>query len=343
MSSSTTSSLSTSPSSPPGWEYSACYTEATSARALSAASLASDQLTVDRCATFCSSFPIFGVEYGRECYCGSVLAAGSVRAPDTDCNFKCTGSSTQTCGAGNRLNVYMKPSSTATTSASPTSTTSPTLPTSYGTLGCYTEATAGRALKEKSFSDDAMTIQKCAANCSGFKYFGLEYYFECYCGNNLQPGSVQVASTDCKFPCKGDKTQTCGANNRLNLYAFGDGLSLPTPVSSSAISATPTPTPYPGYATTGCYTEATNMRALSGATYINNGMTVEICASACSGFAMFGVEYGHECYCGASLNSGSLSAPTSECSFVCPGNNNEFCGAGNRLNVYQFGPDPTIV
>jgi hypothetical protein len=308
-------------------------------RALSAASLASDQLTVERCATFCASYPIFGVEYGRECYCGTSLGPGSVSAPETDCNFQCAGSSTEVCGAGNRLNVYTKPASTSTTFATSSSTVSPTLPTSYGALGCYSEATSGRALNQKSVSDDAMTVEKCAASCAGFKYFGLEYYFECYCGNTLQPGSVQVPSTDCKFPCKGDKTETCGANSRLNLYGFGDASAPLTPASSSTATtiATPSPTSYPGYITLGCYTEATKMRALSEGSYFHDDMTVEMCASACSGFTLFGVEYGHECYCGSSLNSGSVYAPLEECNFVCNGNKNEFCGAGNRLNVYQYG------
>jgi hypothetical protein len=339
--SSTTSSLSTSPSPSSAWGYSGCYTEANGERALSAASFASDQLTIERCATFCASFPIFGVEYGRECYCGSALGPGSIKVPEGDCNFKCAGSSTENCGAGNRLNVYKKPVASTMTSASPSSTLSPALPTSYGALGCYTEATEHRALKDKSSSDDAMTVEKCAASCAGFKYFGLEYYFECFCGNELQPGSVQVASTECKFPCKGDKTETCGANSRLNLYGFGDASSTPIPVSSSTTTTTPSATSYPGYTTTGCYTEATNIRALSEGKYCDDNMTVGMCALACSGFTLFGVEYGRECYCGSSLNAGSVSAPIQECNFACPGNKKEFCGAGNRLNVYKYGPDRT--
>jgi hypothetical protein len=91
----------------------------------------------------------------------------------------------------------------------------------------------------------------------------------------------------------------------------------------------------PGYTDEGCYTEATSERALSAYTYINNGMTVELCAAACVGYTYFGVEYGVQCYCGNSLNAGSVPAPPSDCSFPCPGNETEFCGAGNRLNVYS--------
>lgn len=43
-------------------------------------------------------------------------------------------------------------------------------------------------------------------------------------------------------------------------------------------------------------------------------------------------------YCGNSLGAGSVLAPTqSDCSFTCPGNAYEYCGAGNRLEMYQIG------
>ncbi len=50
----------------------------------------------------------------------------------------------------------------------------------------------------------------------------------------------------------------------------------------------------PGYEYTGCYTEATNMRALSGSAFFDDFMTVEKCVVACEGYKYFGVEYGRE-------------------------------------------------
>lgn len=63
-------------------------------------------------------------------------------------------------------------------------------------------------------------------------------------------------------------------------------------------------------------------------------MTLEQCASNCSGFKYWGVEYGGECYCGNSFGTGSVAAKEEDCGFLCPGNNLEYCGAGNRLSVY---------
>lgn len=66
-------------------------------------------------------------------------------------------------------------------------------------------------------------------------------------------------------------------------------------------------------------------------------MTLEACATNCVGFAYWGVEYGGECYCGNSLGAGSILATNqADCSFTCPGNAYEYCGAGNRLEMYSL-------
>lgn len=65
-------------------------------------------------------------------------------------------------------------------------------------------------------------------------------------------------------------------------------------------------------------------------------MTLESCASFCSGYVYFGTEYSSECYCGNSLASSSAPAPLSDCSMTCSGNPYEYCGAGNRLELYKL-------
>ena len=91
------------------------------------------------------------------------------------------------------------------------------------------------------------------------------------------------------------------------------------------------------YSWIGCYTEATNSRALTGASDINyETMTIQICEAFCSSpvqYTYFGVEYAGECYCGNTLQAGSVITTTSACSMLCDGSNLEYCGAGNRLDV----------
>jgi hypothetical protein len=44
---------------------------------------------------------------------------------------------------------------------------------------------------------------------------------------------------------------------------------------------------------------------------------------------------GGECYCGNSLNAGSVLANTGDCSMTCDGNALEYCGGPNRLDLYK--------
>ncbi|KAI2467216.1 putative glyoxal oxidase [Annulohypoxylon bovei var. microspora] len=116
----------------------------------------------------------------------------------------------------------------------------------------------------------------------------------------------------------------------------------PTTSTSIASSAASTPTSplqpsiVGNYNWYGCQTEATNVRALSLFTYADDAMTLDSCEAFCSGQATtyFGVEYARECYCGNGFGTGSVSAPASDCSMLCAGDQSEYCGAGNRLSVY---------
>ncbi|KAM7197259.1 WSC domain containing protein [Rhypophila sp. PSN 637] len=307
-----------------GYEYTGCYTEAHNGRALTGSAFFDDQLTAEKCAVACSGFKYFGLEYGRECYCGDSINQGSIETAAEECSFSCPGNAAQTCGAGGRLTLY-----TRNFDAS-----APTLPSTYRALGCHSEPTGGRALSAKVTRADDMTIQKCADICraSNFPVFGLEYYTECYCGNGLAPGSAPAPETECSFPCAGNSNELCGGDWRINVFEFSTDTTAPT----STAPSTPTPTPsLDGWVSEGCYTEANGQRALSDVSFYNDAMTLEKCATVCDGYAWFGVEYGRECYCGNTLNEGSVPAAAAECNFPCPGKLSQTCGAGNRLNLYS--------
>ncbi|KAK3995264.1 WSC domain-containing protein [Cladorrhinum sp. PSN332] len=310
----------------PGYGFTGCYTEATNGRALTGSAFFDDQLTAEKCATACSGYKYFGLEYGRECYCGDSINEGSVEAAAEECSFSCPGNSAQTCGAGNRLTLYTRSGDA----------TAPTLPSTYRALGCHSEPASSRALSAKVTRADDMTVQKCADVChsSGFPVFGVEYYNECYCGNGLTPGSVPAPETDCSFPCAGNANEMCGGDWRINVYKFSTDASPPT----STAPSTPSPTvpSVDGWTGEGCYTEADGQRALSDVAFYDDFMTLEKCANVCGGYNWFGVEYGRECYCGNTLNEGSVPTAAAECSFPCPGKLSQTCGAGNRLNLYSF-------
>ncbi|RDL32440.1 uncharacterized protein BP5553_08896 [Venustampulla echinocandica] len=181
------------------------------------------------------------------------------------------------CGAGNRSSLYTKnivvPSSVFSTIA-PLATL-----TEIVALGCYNEPVVGdRALTSNAIFLDLMTVEKCAAACAGYKSFGLEYYYEFYCGNNINTGSGEVASTECSFPCTGDSTQTCGGGYRPNTYTIWELTSS----STAAALPTLTLTSNSAYRPYGCYTEATDQRALTGGSFYNDFLTIAKCEAVYS-------------------------------------------------------------
>ncbi|KAH9905697.1 WSC domain-containing protein [Xylariomycetidae sp. FL2044] len=207
--------------------YLGCYTDS-GPRTLSGDSYSSDAMTVDTCASFCQkrNFANFGVEYGRECYCGNGARPGAASAPETDCNMPCKGDASRMCGAGSRISVWN--STLYTPTRSPASVNGGR----FTYLACYTEGSSGRALGAGSrgggdfLGDGALTVERCATYCAGkgYAYMGVGYGQECYC-NNDGPinGAVTAPETDCGMTCKGDITEWCGGASRINVYKAGGG------------------------------------------------------------------------------------------------------------------------
>ncbi len=219
------------------------------------------------------------------------IGSGSSRVADS---FKNTGDLGTTCAAL---------SSNSSSSA-------------FAYQGCYTDSVAQRAFTGAASVDSAMTIEKCGASCSKFQYFGVEYGDECYCGNTKASSSAQAPESDCNMACPGNAQEICGAGNRLSTYTNLQYV----PVTNPNIT---------GYTYQGCYNDSVTSRALADSATQSDTMSVESCATFCNGTTYFGVEYGRECYCGASLGATSTKQPETDCSYMCAGNSDEYCGAGN--------------
>lgn len=324
-----------------------CYRDnSASSRLLPTSFTASDTLTLEACAVFCSSSPYFGVEYGRECWCASATSGFSPTSPSTiatrvdddECDFECAGNEDQTCGAGERIEVYSnalyRPPQVATVRG-------------FDYLGCYRESSP-RLLPNALLGDDSLTTAKCAAYCTSqnYPYFGLEYGRECWCGIS-PPFTSQLAPNqgDCSMTCSGAPGEICGADNRINVY--GRELEMPADVGN--------------YRYQGCYTDSTVIgeKSLTGKVTYDATMTLDKCRRSCEadGYPYFGTEYGSQCFCGTRLYAEDENADNSdpeddiparanlvsdrECSMRCVGDatNSTICGDANRLSVYWNGVD----
>jgi uncharacterized protein DUF1996/WSC domain-containing protein len=93
----------------------------------------------------------------------------------------------------------------------------------YRYLGCAKDANGrSRTLDGPSRLNDDMTVETCIAFCNdrGYKFAGLEYQRECYCGNDVAADRAPVKGIlgVCEMPCKGDSSQICGGYGGLSLY-----------------------------------------------------------------------------------------------------------------------------
>ncbi len=371
------------------YRYKGCFLENNPGRQLQTQLYGNDNNTNAMCIAACAAgkYLYCGTQYHRECWAGNYIPVKQV--DDTNCNFDCSGDLNQICGGnGDGAATYIS----LFVDSNGKETGPPTAPgvnpgvDGYNSIGCYTEATAGRALPNGA-NIAKKTVKSCVDACAtgNYVYAGLEYGGECWCGNSFAAGAVPAPISDCNMVCNDNGTEFCGAGSRLNVYQLnGSGTSssssstssattsltastasstngtvttgvpttattatttTPTTTTTTTSSSTPTPTGPARKAVVnqtwnlqGCWTEATNMRALSDKTYADDKMTLESCGTFCKGFTYFGVEYGRECYCGNKLNDGSIKAQQNDCSFICPGDGSEYCGAGNRLELYIKAP-----
>jgi hypothetical protein len=89
-----------------GYTYRGCFVDSAT-RALGRYVSANDAMTQDMCVSTCArrGYSVAGVEYGRECWCGSSMPTVPA-ASAGECDMKCGGDASQVCGSAWRLNVW---------------------------------------------------------------------------------------------------------------------------------------------------------------------------------------------------------------------------------------------
>lgn len=210
-----------------------CYTDAND-RTLSGDNESTDNLSIESCASFCSEggYQIFGVENGDECWCSNTISSTATLQDSSNCNSACNGSPQEICGGGWAINLY-----SSTTVATPSGTPTPAIGSvsGFGYAGCYIDAD-DRTLSGSSTTDSSLTLEECAATCSGEAFFGVEYGVQCYCGSSIN--SAATISTDCNMACGGNDQDLCGGSWAMDIYSAA---SAPTGPVSTAMPTTTTP------------------------------------------------------------------------------------------------------
>ncbi|CAM9751708.1 unnamed protein product, partial [Sphacelaria rigidula] len=293
--------------------YLGCFGDSTSDRVLSGPSFKNEaSLTIESCGALCVEYAYFGVQYGKECFCGR-------NSDDPDelggatCNMACTGNENEACGGRSAMNVYEY--------AEP-----------FGKYaGCFVDNTRDRVLTGDYTSDSDMTLEFCSIFCGNAPFYGTEYGRECFCGEDGDNFDRYGQSSSCTMNCTGDDEQICGGSNAISVYYGG-----PTPEPPPA-PPTPAPVPYTGeYAYLGCFADSSTARALTGESFMNQeNLTIDRCAMVCTGYAYFGTQFGNECFCGrTSDDPDELGRAT--CNMSCAGDASETCGGRLAISVYEY-------
>ncbi|KAJ7202648.1 glyoxal oxidase N-terminus-domain-containing protein [Mycena pura] len=342
---------------PGNWTSKGCFTDNTNGagRSLTGASFTdTTAMTVESCISFCDAknFILAGVEFAvRTPHCDNFLENGAVTAPLTDCNMACKGNAAETCGAGNRLNVF---------TSGKTPPPKPSIPAAIGnwkTLGCYSDNVNGvRSLPNGMAVTGVMTLEACTSACfaAGYPFSGAEFADECctlisplraHCGTVINANAGPTPTADCNMDCAGNAQELCGGPNRLTMYNY-TGTDRPTgPVGGGGGAAgggggtttfkpvTDLPAPW---AYVGCFVDNAHGRIVVNQLPDNTALTIEACVSSCKGqgFSLAAAEFG--------LIAGATTAPDSDCNMAC-GGNSTYCGAGNRMSVYSTTKTPTIL
>lgn len=218
--------------------FAGCAADGGSSRTLSGHSTAADDMTIEYCTSVCKSqgYPFAGLEYSRECYCGSSLGDAATVDCSTTSQMICAGNATEWCGAPNLLAIWNDTSYSQSVTTLVVDTT--TINNGSATyMGCFSDPGGNnRALSNDSmFDTTAMTNEKCVSYCEGKGYSlaGTEYSQECYCGN-VNTGTLIADSSQCDMKCKGDSRGFCGGSLKLSVWS----LTQVSPSQSQSTTAT---------------------------------------------------------------------------------------------------------
>ncbi|EMD36066.1 hypothetical protein CERSUDRAFT_115979 [Gelatoporia subvermispora B] len=336
------------------WDSLGCFNDSTGARTFPV-QLTLDNTSVETCTDGCfnAGYPLAGMEFAAQCFCGLTFENGAVPIDLSSCNMQCSGNSSEFCGGPNALNVY---NFTGTLPHGPEppdnggggggQDSSPVFPVTSGLpepwryAGCFVDGANGRILPNE-FDSDNTTVESCISTCSsgGFGLAGLEFSTQCFCGDALVNGATNATDSDCDMGCGGDATEACGGPNRISLYANSTTItSFPVPVVLN--------TSLPGqWKYQGCFQEgADGARVFPYENIWTDNMTIEACLNQCAafGFPAAGAEFAEQCFCGdpSDVTSTSQGQTTeSSCSSACSGDPVHLCGGADTLNVYFWDGD----
>ena len=86
---------------------------------------------------------------------------------------------------------------------------------------CVFDHADDHVLNGHYFSSNVMTVEMCLSTCrkKGFRFSGVQWQIECYCGNEPAEGFKLAWFDKCDERCAGNSNQICGGSNALSVYS----------------------------------------------------------------------------------------------------------------------------
>ncbi|OBT48309.1 hypothetical protein VE00_01254 [Pseudogymnoascus sp. WSF 3629] len=300
------------------YQYLGCYSESTGPRLLPKGYGNGPSNSNGVCQTQCLAYgSVFaGTEYQTECWCGNAIPPPTALAIlDDKCSYTCANATDEVCGGnGGYISIYYD-----TERYFPLNGTITGIPVAklsigaYTYVGCYTDSTASRGLTGLELCGSGSRLQMYALNASNL-----------VTSSSNSVVSTSTSSTVSSLTTKCSQLYVSIVN--INSVTGFDSLYDLNIILDIIIYG-------------GCWTDAVAARVLIDKKLYASTMTLENCATFCAGETFWGVEYGQECYCGMVLQATSVNATNqADCNMLCPGNPQEYCGAGSRLELYSLMP-----
>ena len=258
-------------------------------RTLNAATYNDNNMTVEKCQTFCTNagYRYSGIEYQTQCYCDLALNPSAVFYAGVNmsvgCSMLCPGNSYELCGGPSYMTIFNNTDPkfvpTNSTANSVIQLTAPIKPLSSNYIGCYSDQ-GPRTLNGTTTSSGNMSVEACATFCStaNYPYYGTEYSSQCFCGFGYSSGtfldtSANVLTSQCNYRCTGDFGELCGGSGTISVYRNPGYVPVVSPKTVGK------------YTAKNCLTDpGTHGRALAASEWDSaTNMTVENCVAYCKG------------------------------------------------------------
>ncbi|KAH7094455.1 hypothetical protein FB567DRAFT_4112 [Paraphoma chrysanthemicola] len=210
---------------PKDFAYKGCYVDGAAFRIMNFQQPDDQTMTIASCASRCAAagYEIAGMEYSYQCFCDHIIRmGGSPASSDNECNTKCAGDASQTCGGPSRLSIWSSQTTLKVIQApKPIQKVD-----SWTYQGCIADGGAGeRVFPWQSVNATGNSPEWCLSKCKQFGYMaaGLEYGEECYCGDLdgiERVGAQPVPESECNTACPGNPEAICGQGLRLTWYKW---------------------------------------------------------------------------------------------------------------------------